>query len=176
MKKIVGSIITLVIGGTVFSFSQADVVKNFSKNSGLTQQEAQQYVDGLKKEDLQSFDKIGSEMISDGQQVVEASDKIDCVNYTYKWVSDSLSCEEGKAQLYTDGNDEIALGNAYKELDTKKATKEDMSLVISDIDTFNSDLESGVVSEILGPSTIDEMKKSNNYNKALLQSALDSKR
>ncbi|MGH7245312.1 MAG: hypothetical protein ACREBJ_00760 [Nitrosotalea sp.] len=176
MKKIIGTIITLVIGGAVFTFSQADVVKNFSKDTGLTQQEAQQYVNGIKKEDLQSFDKIGSEFISDGQTVIEYTNKIDCVNYTYKWESDSLSCEEGKSQLNTISNDEIALGNAYKILDTEKATKDDMSLVIKDIETNNYDLQLGIVSAILNPSTIDGLKKRNSYNEALLQSALNSNR
>ena len=176
MKKIIGTIITLVIGGTVFTFSQADVVKNFSKDTGLTQQEAQQYVDGIKKEDLQSFDKTGTDLASQGQHIVEKANEIDCVNYTYKWESDSLNCEEGKFQLNTIGNDEITLGNEYKVLDAQKATKDDMSLVIRDIDTSNSDLDLGITSAILDPSTIESLKKTNNYNKALLQSALDSKR
>lgn len=175
MKKIIGAVITLVIGGTVFTFSQADLVKNFSKDTGLTQQEAQQYVNGIKKEDLQSFDKIGAGLISDGQTLVNDANNIDCVNYTYKWESDNLSCEKGKSQLYTVGNDEITLGNEYEILNTDKATKDDMSLAIKDIDTVNADLGLEITTAILSPSTIDENRKTNDYNKALLETALQSK-
>ncbi len=175
MKKIIGAIITLVIGGTVYTFSQADLVKNFSKDTGLSQQEAQQYVNGIKKEDLQSFDKIGSEFISQGQQIEQLTNKIDCANYTYKWVSDNLSCEEGKNELNTIGNNEIDLGNAYKILDTDKATKNDMSSAIKDIDTLNSDFELGIATALLDQKIIEDTKKTNSYNKALLESALNSK-
>ena len=175
MKKIIGGIITLVIGGTVYSFSQADLAKNLSKDTGLTQQEAQQYVNGIKKEDLASFDKIGSEFISDGQKAVEGANSVDCVNYTYKWESDNLSCEEGKSQLNTIGNDEITLGNEYQVLNTDKATKDDMTLAIRDIDTVNADLSLDITTTILDQSTIDSIKKSNDYNKALLETALESK-
>lgn len=174
MKKILGAVITLVIGGTVFSFSQADLVKNFSKDTGLTQQEAQQYVNGIKKEDLQSFDKIGSEFITDGQKLVEDANNIDCINYTYKWESSNLNCEEGKSQLNTIGNDEITLGNEYGVLNTKNATKDDMSLTIKDIDAVNADLGLEMTTAILDQSNIDDIKKTNDYNKALLETALQS--
>ena len=76
MKKIIGTVITLVIGGTVYTFSQADVVKNFSKDTGLTQQEAEQYVSEIKDEDLASFGEIGSDFISDGQDIVKAAKSV----------------------------------------------------------------------------------------------------
>jgi len=174
MKKVVGTIITLVIGGVVFTFSQADVVKNFSKDTGLSQQEAQQYVNNIKKEDLASFDKIGSDFISFGQNVEKMANGIDCNNYTYKWESNNLSCEEGKSQVYTLGVNEVDLGDAYKVLDTKTATKDDMSLVIRDIDTLNADLGLDVVTSLLDQSFIGELKKENSYNKALIEAALDS--
>lgn len=175
MKKIIGAVITLVIGGTVYTFSQADVVKNFSKDTGLTQQEAEQYVSEIKEEDLESFDKIGAELISEGQEVVKAASEIDCVNYEYEWESPVLTCSEGKSQLKRVGDSEIALGRAYIVLDTEDASEDDMSLVIKNIDRLNIDLESKIVTLMLDPSTVDEMKKTNSYNKALIQTALDSK-
>lgn len=174
MKKIIGTVITLVIGGTAYTFSQADVVKNFSEDTGLTQQEAEQYVSEIKEEDLAPFDEIGSDFISEGQDMVAEADDIDCVNYEYEWESYTLNCEEGKSQLKKLGNSEIALGKAYKVLDTEDATEEDISSVIRNIDRHNADLELSIVTAVLDPPTIDELKKTNSYNKALLQAALDS--
>ncbi len=174
MNRTIGTIITLVIGGSVFTFSQADVVKNFAENTGLTQQEAEQYVNEIKEEDLAQFDELGSDFISEGQDMVATANDIDCVNYEYEWESYALNCEEGKSQLKRIGNDAIALGESYKILDTKEATETDISLAISNIDRYNADLELRVVVAMLDPTTIDEIKKTNSYNKALLQAALDS--
>ena len=174
MKKIVGTVITLVIGGTVYTVSQADIAKNFSKDTGLTQQEAEQYVSEIKEEDLVPFGEIGSGFISEGQDLVSAAADIDCDNYYYEWESPTLTCEEGKSQLRRVGNSEIALGKAYKVLDTEEASEEDISLVIRNIDSLNRDLSLDIVTLTLDPPTIDDMKKTNSYNKALLQAALDS--
>ncbi len=174
MKKIIGAVITLVIGGTVYTFSQADVVKNFSKDTGLTQQEAEQYVSGIKDEDLAPFDEIGSDFISEGQELIEAANDIDCVNYVYEWESYTLNCEEAKSQLRRFGNNEIALGKAYRALESEEADEDEISLVIRNIDRLNSDLSLDIVTWMLDPPTIDEIRKTNSYNKALLQAALDS--
>lgn len=174
MKKIIGGVITLVIGGTIFTLSKADVAKNFSKETGLTQEQAQQYVDNVKKEDLASFDKIGADLISDGKDILSTNSGIDCVNYTYKWESASLTCQKGKSQLTMLGNDEIALGEAYTKLSSDSATRDDMSKVIKLIDSLNTDFKFEIVTSMLSPQAIDEMRKSNSYNKALLQTALES--
>lgn len=174
MKKIIGGVITLVIGGVVFSVSKTDIVKNFSKDTGLSQEESQKYVENINKDDLVSFDKVGSGFISDGQSVLGIATGIDCANYNYKWETDSLSCEEGKSQLISLGNDEVALGKAYTTLVSDSASKNDMSSVISLIDKNNADLSLEIVSHVLDSKSIDETKKTNSYNKALLQSALES--
>jgi len=175
MKGIFKGIITLVIGGTIFTFSQTDLVKNFSKETGLSQKEAQQYVENVTEDDLAPYDKVGSEFISDGQDILNSSRDIDCVNYSYEWETSSLSCEKGKSQLVKLGNDEVALGKAYTVLASESASKEDMSSVINLIDKINADLSLGIVSYILDSQTIDEIRKTNSFNKAMLQSALESK-
>lgn len=172
---IIGGIITLVIGGTVFSVNQADIAKNFSKDTGMSQQQAEEYVENISKDELVPFDKVGSEFISDGQVILKAASDTDCVNYTYEWETSTLSCEEGKSQLKTLGNSEIALGNAYTKLASDTASTEDMSLVISLIDKVNANLNLKIVSQILDYPAIDEIRKTNSYNRALLQTALDSK-
>jgi hypothetical protein len=173
---IIGGIITLVIGGTLFSVSKADIAKNFSKDTGLSQTEAEQYVENVSKDDLVAYDVVGSNFISDGQDILSAAADIDCVNYSYEWEADSLSCEEGKSQLATIGDSEIALGKAYTILASKSASTTDISLAIGLIDKLNTDLKSEIVSQVLDYPKIDEIRKTNSYNKALLQAALDSKK
>jgi len=174
MKGIFKGIITLVIGGTIFTISQTDIVKNFSKDTGLSQKEAQQYVENVTEDDLVPYDKLGSDFISDGQDILNLSSDMDCVNYYYKWETNTLSCEKGKSQLIRVGNDEIALGKAYTILASESASREDLSSVISLIDRLNTDLNLEIVSYILDPQSIDETRKTNSFNKALLQSALES--
>lgn len=171
---IIGGIITLAIGGVVFSVNKADIAKNFSKDTGLTQQEAEQYVENVTEDDLVPFDEVGSSYISSGQNTLDAASEIDCVNYSYEWETTNLSCEQAKSQLKTSGDNEIALGKAFKVLDTDSASTEDMTTVIKLIDKANKDFELEIISQTYTSSEIAEMKKANSYNKALLQSALDS--
>jgi len=172
--KIIAGIITLVIGGTVYSVSQEDVIDNFSKDTGLSQQESQRYVEAVTEDDLVAFDKLGSDFISEGQESLSIASDIDCVNYYYEWETDTLSCEEGKSQLTKVGNSEIALGKAYTILASESASAEDVSSVIKLIDRLNADYSLEIVSQVIDYSTLDELKKTNSYNKALLQAALDS--
>lgn len=174
MKGIFKGIITIAIGGTIFTISQTDLVKNFSKETGLSQKEAQQYVENVSEEDMVAYDKLGSDFVSDGQDIVNASREIDCINYTYEWETSTLSCEKGKSQLTMLGNNEIALGRAYTVLASESASREDISKVISLIDSLNADFNFEIVRYMLKPQDIDEMKKTNSFNKALLRSALES--
>ena len=171
---IIGGIITLVIGGTVFTASRADIAKNFQKDTGLSQQEAEQYVSNVTEDDLVPYDKLGSDTISDGQGIKNAATQIDCFNYSYEWETATLTCEEAKSQLNRIGNSEIALGNAYVTLSSDSANEDDMSTVIRLIDKLNIDLRLEIVTLMLDPPTITELKNTNSYNKALLQAALDS--
>lgn len=173
---IIGGIITLVIGGAVFNVSSADIAKNFSKDTGMSQQQAEQYVENVSKDDLVSYDKLGLSFVSEGQDILKQVSKIDCTNNKYEWETESLSCENGKLQLKTLGDSEVTLGNAYTVLASKSATTEDISSVIMDIDKLNTDLNFEIVKNVFDYSTIDETKKTNSYNKAMLQAALDSKK
>jgi len=173
-RLITGAIITIVIGGTAFTVSQANIVKHFADDTGLTQQQAEEYVSGIKDEDLASFDEVGSDYIDEGQQLVGNASEIDCVNYKYEWESAGLTCYTGKAQLSRIGNDEIALGQSYIKLGSDSASKEDISKTIEFIDKFNSDFDLSIVSNIYNRSEIDEIKKTNSFNKALLKATLES--
>ena len=172
--RAIAGIITLIIGGTVYGVSQADIVSNFSKETGMSQKEAEQYVENIPEDELVSWDELGSEFVTEGQDIVNVASEIDCVNYYYEWETDTLSCEEGKSQFMKFGLSEIALGEAYKVLSSESASNEDIYSVIRLIDRVNENFSLKIMIELLDYSDIDESIKTNLYNKALLQAALDS--
>lgn len=174
VRNIVGVVITVAIGGTVYTVSQTDVINNFANDTGLTQQQAEQYVKNVKDEDLVSYSELGSEYTKDGQGIIDLSVQMDCLNYTYEWESQSLTCDRGKSQLYNIGKDEVALGESYKILGSDSASKTDISNTIALIDKVNANYKLDIMSKILDTNNINENKKSNSYNKAILQAALDS--
>ena len=53
--RAIAGIITLIIGGTVYSVSQADIVSKFSQETGMTQKEAEQYVENIPEDELFFF-------------------------------------------------------------------------------------------------------------------------
>lgn len=173
-RLITGVIITIVIGGTAYTINQADVVKHFAADTGLTQQQAEQYINTIPEDELvSSYDELGSDYIEDGQEILDYVSKIDCVNYEYEWQSASLTCYTGKTQLGKLGRDEISLGQSYKKLDSDSASKDDISKTIELIDTFNSDFDFSIAKNIYSQSEIDEIKKTNSFNKAVLKAVLE---
>ncbi len=176
VKQIIGGVVTIVIGGTAYTVSQSDVANNYSKNAGVSQQQAQQYVNNINQSDLQSFSKIGNSLISDGNSIISKVSSIDCVNYTYQWETPSLSCVDGKSQLQGIGSDEITLGNCYEDLGTDlgSAAASKMNECISDIDTVDSDLSLPIATALLDSNTIADITHTNIYNKSVLQTALES--
>ena len=173
VKNIVGAVITVAIGGTVYTVSQTDIVDNFAKDTGLSQQESKEYVEKT-KDSLVSWDKVGDALIADATSAYADISTIDCVNYTYDWVTPLLTCEQGKAQINKMANDEMKLGNAYKKLSNDSSTKEDIPPVIVLIDVMNKDYELSLVTKMMGADFISESKRTNSYNKATLQAVLNS--
>lgn len=170
-----GGIATLIIGGTIFTFSQTDVVKNFSEDTGLTQEQAEQYINEIDEDELTSFDEIGMNLIEEGEQLLDVASEIDCFNYEYEWESSSISCQTGKNQLNKTGNDSILLGQSYIKLSAESASEDDMYEAISLIDQLNSDYRFEMINVIWGVELIDESINTNSYNKAILKTALESK-
>lgn len=171
----IGGIITLVIGGGAYTFSQVDVAKNFANDTGLTQEQAENFINAIPEEELASWKEIGASEINDGQALTEVFHEIDCDNYEYEWESATLSCAEGKRQLEKLAKDSTQLGQAYIKLSSDSASDDDISETIRLLDQQNYDYKFEIVGAILDWSTIDQMKKTNSYNKALLKTALESK-
>lgn len=175
-KWIVGTIITVVIGGTAYTFTQEDVINNFVEDTGVSQEQAQEYVNNIKDSDLVPYQKIGTDIVNDGQLTVDNADEIDCVNYEYDWETTLLSCYDGKEQMRRVGEDDIALGNSYIKLDSETATVSDIQETILMIDRVNNNYDLPILQALMTPSDIDETKKTNSYNKATLKAALDSEK
>lgn len=173
--KVIVGIITLIIGGTAYSISQADVAKKFSEETGMSQSAAEQYVENIPEDELVSFAELGSNLISSGEDSLDVASDIDCINYIYQWESGTLTCDEGKEQIIKFGESEIALGKAYKVLSSESATEADINSVIKLIDRVNENYELEIIDKLLDQSDIDEAIKTNLYNKSLLRAALDSK-
>lgn len=171
---VVGGIITLIVGGGSYTFSQVDFAKNFAGDTGLTQEQAEEYINSVSEEELVSWSEVGSSYIEEGEMLIDSVKEIDCLNYEYEWESAALSCEKGKIQLEKVGKDSKLLGQMYIRLDSDSATEKDMSEVIRLIDQYNSDYNFEIIGWMMDSSEIEEEKKTNLYNKALLKTALES--
>ena len=175
IKSIVtGTVITLIIGGTVYNINQEDVIQNFADDTGLTQEQAELYINEIPEEELETFSVIGSDFVNEGQELLTMANDIDCINYEYSWESVTLSCLEGKSQLNKLAKNTNSLGYAFKKLDSDSASKEDIAETIRLIDQLNTDYELEIFYILWDRSTINEAKKTNSYNKSILKAALES--
>lgn len=175
IKEIVaGGVVTIVIGGTAYTVNQQDVVNNFANDTGLSEQQATDYVNNVKEEDLVEYDVLGKSYIDGGEGYLATAKDIDCENYEYEWQSSTLSCPVGKQQLAELGNDEISLGESYVRLAAPDASKTDINSTISLLSEVNSNYDLEIVGNILDKAEIDEITNTNSYNKALLEAALQS--
>ena len=172
---IISGISILIIGGSSFAISQADVADNFANETGMTQQEAHTYVTDSQDE-LASFDSIGNELVAGGTKSVNSASEIDCSKYHYQWESESLGCYSGAAQLRTIGNSEIQLGNCYIKLSANLSgdAKSIMTECMADIDSLNASYDLPIVSVMFDTTGMTEIKNSNLYNKSVLKTALNS--
>jgi hypothetical protein len=175
IKEVVfGTLVTVVVGGTVYTVSQENIVDNFVEYTGLTQEQAEEYIDSIEEGDLVSFDEIGLSYVGNGEEILESLSEVDCENFVYEFESDLLSCDLAKEQLEKLGNDLISLGEAYRKLDMDSATKEDISIAVQLTDVYFENYKSPVIELVYDEATITELKNGVLYNKALLQALLDS--
>lgn len=173
-KLITGALATIIIGGSAYTVSQTDIVNNFADDTGMTQEQAEEYVNNINENELTSFNELGDSLISDSKVALDTVNQIDCVNYEYEWQSSTLTCEGGKSQLREISENERLLGTAYIKLNTDSASKEDIEKAIEYIDKLNLSYSLEIVGKVLDDATINESKQSNSYNKAILKAALDS--
>lgn len=167
--------ITLVIGGTTYTINQTDVANNFADDTGMSQQQAENYVNGVSEDELVSYDTLGADYLDQGKTLLNETAKIDCVNFEYEWESPTLSCLAGKNQLIETGNDTVTLGNAYIKLSHDSASETDMSTAIKALDELNDSMDLAINQKTLDRATLDDIKNTNSYNKALIETALESK-
>lgn len=171
---ITGGIITIFVGGAAFSFSQQDVIDNLASDTGLTAEQAEQYVNNIPEEDLASWDEIGAMYVSESELTRASANEIDCINYEYEWESNTLTCSQGKTQLVKIANTEKLLGQSYTKLSSDEATPDDMRTVIMYLNQLDSDYAHEVSLAVFGNAALEEIKMTNSYNKSLLKAALES--
>jgi hypothetical protein len=171
---ITGGIITLIIGGTAFTFSQQDVVNNFASETGLTQEQAEQYVNSIPEEELVSWEELGSALVDESKETHVLGADIDCDNYEYEWESATLTCSQGKAQLQRIANTEQSLGQAFLKLDSDSASEEDMRMTIELLDQMNAAYQLEIGRAVFESDALDEIIMTNTYNKSILKAALES--
>ena len=175
IKNIVtGGIITLIIGGTAYNFSQEDVINNLADDTGMTQEEATQYVNDIPEEDFVTWDEMGNNFAKDSAETRGLISEIDCDNYDYEWESATLTCVQAKNELEAMFQTESALGLAYKKLDTEAATPDDIRQVMTYLDQLSAHYDQEVSIAFLDTVYIEEMTKTNAYNKSVLKAALES--
>jgi hypothetical protein len=169
-EVVVGGIIVLVLGGSTFAISQTDLVNNFANETGMSQQEAKEYVEES-QDDLASFTEIGNLTVQDGKSLLSSASEIDCATYEYEWESPSLSCNAGKSQLSTIGNNEIELGECYVALDTdlNEGVTSKINECMNDIDASTAGYKLPMASIILDSAAIQEVVNANAYNKSVLK-------
>lgn len=169
-----GTVITLLIGGTAYTFTQEDVVQNFANDTGMTQEQAEQYVSSIPEEELVSWKEVGSDFTEASKETFELVASTDCENYEYEWETPALTCTEGKSQLQRIANTEQALGQAYLKLSSDDATEEDMYNAMNLLDQLNADYRQEIGGAIFDKETLDEITKTNLYNKSILKAAVES--
>ena len=174
MKSLIKGAIVLVIGGVAYSFSQADVARNMSKDTGMTEKQATQFIESIPENELASWSEVGEDYVLFGKELKQIANESNCNEWQFDWESPTLSCEKGLSQIATWGENQIALGNSYIKLDSSSATDKDMIKTINLIGRYNANLAFEIVEAILSQADITEEKNTNAYNKAVLQSAIEN--
>ena len=175
-RAIAGVVVTAIIGGTTYTMSMSDVIANFSRNAGLSQENAQKYVEGTKNS-LGSFEKVGRGYVAESANLSGKALALDCATYRYTWESPSLNCVEGKSELQDFASTVLNLGQCYQDLgkDLGNGANQRVRECISDIDLYDASLDSPIVRKLLNPQGLLDAHRRNQYNKAVLQSAMQQK-
>lgn len=172
---VVGGVLTVIVGGTAYTVSQADIIDNLANETGMTQQEAKEYAEKAEKEGLVEWTEVGNSHIEEGKAALDLADQLDCNQYEYEWETATLSCSQAIVQLRTYGNNSVSLGNSYKKLDNDSSGIPEINATIRHIDTLTSSLQFEIIRSVLDASQLTEMRNINAYNKSVLKAVLDSR-
>lgn len=169
-KLINGAVSLIVVGGAGYTISQAGLVDNFQKETGMSKEESEAYVKNIKEEDLSSFDEIGKGLKEGAESLDKTMAEVDCA--TTEWKQESLSCPEAKEQIKILTAAMLKLGDDYIKMTEDNSGKAEIRRTITSIDNYINAMKQPVVALMLEQDEIDEDIKSSQYNKALLQTAL----
>ena len=159
----------IVLFGTACDSSQKAVVKNFSEETGMTQQESQQYIENISEDELISYYELSKSHTATGEEIFNIVLELDCDNYIYEWETLTLSCLKGMSELVTFGNINTNLGEIFKVMGDGYSFTKDYKEAITLIDKLNESLKSEIMVALLDENIIEEMIKTNLYNKSIIQ-------
>ena len=175
IKNIIGGgIITVVIGGSIFTFTQPDVVDNFAEETGLSTEQADQYINNISEDELATFTEIGSELVTESTNTTEIANTVDCDTYEYEWESPTLTCPLAKQQIEEMAQIEKSVGEAFIQLDAEDASTSDIQKTITLLDQLNTSYSQEISFALYGEEDLQEVILTNQYNKAILQATLES--
>lgn len=170
LSVFIGIIVILAIVG---SLMPSDTSQHISENTGLSKDQANA-IEKEAQKNLASFLEVGNSYIKNGESVLNSAQSIDCANYSYKFENAGIRCQTGKSEQQAMGNDEVTLGNCYKNLSQDGSyTTANIQQCITNIDSVIGDWNMTIVNYMYDSSTITSQKNALAYNKATLQSAID---
>ena len=155
--------------------SQKEVIKNFSEETGMTQEESQLFIEDIPEDELVSFYELSTNYNAMGEKVFKIATELDCNKYIYEWETKTLSCIEGKAQLIIFGGLNFELAKVYKLIGAGFALTKDYEEAFELIDKLNESLRTEAIVVLFGENNIEVMIKSNQYNKVILQIELEKR-
>ncbi len=175
LKNIVGGgIITLIVGGAAFTFNQQDVIDNFANETGISQKQAEEYVNNISEDELVTWVEIADQLTLSSEDTTQVNNEINCVSYEYEWETTTLTCSLAKEQLRQIADTELALSRAYRELESEDASEVEINSVISLLDRLNSDYKLEAAITLFDTAMLAEIEMTNIYNKSVLKAALES--
>lgn len=175
IRTLGAGILVFVIFGTACDVSQKDVIKNFSQETGMTQEESQQFIEDISEDGLISYYELSTNHNTVGQEAFKIVLELDCNNYIYEWETETLSCGSGMAQLIIFGGLNLDLAKVYKLMGAGYAFTKDYEEAIELIDKLNESLKTEFIVLLFSENNIEEMIKSNQYNKVIIQTELEKR-
>jgi hypothetical protein len=176
---VIGGIITLIIGGLTYSFSRQDLIDNFTADTGLSQQQAEEFISSKLDEEGSSWEELGHEFSLASQSLQKIHNSIDCENLSseeFLIIKEgvSLSCDEALEQIAQIANSAESVSVAYLKLSEDNVSRDDVRETVFYLDQFITDLDSPVLVPFISSSTIEDYKLSSSLNKSLLKTALEN--
>jgi len=174
IKNIIGGgIITLVIGGAAFTFTQEDLTNNFVQETGFTEEQAEEYINDIEEDDWITFTEFGEDYLLESLYTLDILEDLDCEEVEYEWETDGFTCDIAEEQIIEISEAESALGKNLIQLDSPDADTEDIEVTIAGFDAVNDSYRTQAATVLFDEEFVSDTITNNSFNKALLLSGLE---